>query len=75
MRPPKPLALALLTLTLATLGCEKKDPPSPEVSANEATAPLADFPDMKASSWVNGAPTPLAEARGELVLLEAWHPT
>ncbi len=72
------LALALVTLAcaLTTLGCDKKGTggPSPGASANEA-APMADFPSREVSSWVNGAPTPLAEARGKVVLVEAWHPT
>lgn len=68
-------ALAL-ALALAALGCDRKPTagPSPDASASDGTL-LADFPNIKASSWINGAPAPLAEARGKVVLVEAWHPT
>ncbi|MDI3291729.1 hypothetical protein [Polyangium sp. 15x6] len=73
----RPVTLALVTLALCALGCDKKNPSgaSPDASASDGVAPLADFPNVKASSWINGAPAPLAEARGKVVLVEAWHPT
>lgn len=40
----------------------------------EATA-VPELPSSKASSWVNGAPTPLASLRGAPVLLEIWSPS
>ncbi|MDI1481494.1 hypothetical protein [Polyangium sp. y55x31] len=71
-----PLAFALVTLALCALGCDKKNPSGASPSAStEAAAPLADFPDGKPSSWIHGAPAPLAGARGQVVLVEAWHPT
>jgi hypothetical protein len=35
---------------------------------------IPEFPSLDASRWVNGAPTSLASLRGEVVILEAWHP-
>jgi hypothetical protein len=36
---------------------------------------LADFPNLGPERWANGAPVSLAEQRGSVVLIEAWHPT
>lgn len=35
---------------------------------------LPDFPSTDTARWVNGAPAPLANLRGEVVLIEAWAP-
>jgi hypothetical protein len=35
---------------------------------------LPDFPSTDAARWVNGAGTPLASLRGEVVFIEAWAP-
>jgi len=71
------LCLAFALLALGSIGCdrsEKSGAPTASSAKGEA-APLADFPSRDASSWAHGAPAPLAEARGKVVLLEAWHPT
>ncbi|MDI1444365.1 hypothetical protein [Polyangium sp. 6x1] len=69
MRRRNVLVLALVTPALAAIGCDKKN------TSGEAAAALADFPDKKPSAWIHGAPAPLEEARGKVVLVEAWHPT
>ena len=35
---------------------------------------IPEFTSLDANRWVNGPPTSLASARGEVVILEAWHP-
>jgi hypothetical protein len=35
---------------------------------------IADFTSLDPSRWVNGAPTPISSARGEVVFIEAWAP-
>jgi hypothetical protein len=35
---------------------------------------VAEFSSTDAGRWVNGAPTPLASLRGEVVFIEAWAP-
>lgn len=69
-----------VALIVAALGCRKKqvEPSRSTSSSNSATAgstgPLAvDFPSRDGKSWVNGAPRMLADARGDVVLVEVWH--
>jgi hypothetical protein len=35
---------------------------------------VADFPSVDPARWVNGAPSPLAAARGDVVFIEGWAP-
>jgi hypothetical protein len=35
---------------------------------------IPEFTSLEAGRWVNGAPASLASARGQVVLIEAWHP-
>jgi hypothetical protein len=39
-----------------------------------AATVVPEFTSQAADRWVNGAPTTLAAARGQVVLVEAWHP-
>lgn len=44
-------------------------------SSSSSLSSIADFSSLEATSWVNGAPVSLAEARGKnVVIIEAWHP-
>lgn len=45
----------------------------PASSAVAEAPPVEDFPSTDAKAWVNGAPRPLAAARGDVVLVEVWH--
>jgi hypothetical protein len=36
---------------------------------------IPDFPTLAVDRWVNGAPTSLAAQRGNVIIVEAWHPT
>ncbi len=70
-RASSTLVLAASFLLLAA--CHKPTPDPARASAN-ADAPALLAPEMSAdaSSWVNGAPSPLAPARGSVVFIEAW---
>jgi hypothetical protein len=35
---------------------------------------IPEFSSLDAGRWVNGAPTSLASVRGQVVVLEGWHP-
>jgi hypothetical protein len=35
---------------------------------------VPEFTSLDAGRWVNGAPMSLASARGEVLIIEAWHP-
>jgi hypothetical protein len=62
------LSLALAAAAPAALaGCSK----STSYTAETAVA-VADFP-VKADAWVNGQPFSFAAAKGDVVLVEAWH--
>jgi hypothetical protein len=61
------LALALSAAAPAVAGCSK----ATSYSAESAMA--APEPPAQADHWVNGKPLSLAEARGNVVLVEAWH--
>lgn len=68
-----PIALALFFLATASACSKAKD----GGGSGDATSPLAavaDFPKKEPSSWINGAPVPLEQARGAAVLIEAWAP-
>jgi len=63
------LSLALAITAPASLAACSKT-----TSYDAATAvAVADFPADKAGSWVNGAPFSFAAAKGDVVLVEAWH--
>jgi hypothetical protein len=36
---------------------------------------VPDFPSLAGERWANGAPTSLASLRGNVIVVEAWHPT
>jgi hypothetical protein len=36
---------------------------------------IPEFPSAETSRWVNGAPTPMASLRGQVVFIEAWSPS
>jgi hypothetical protein len=61
------LALALSAAAPALAGCSK----ATSYTAESAVA-LPELP-AQADHWVNGAPLSLAEAKGNVVLVEAWH--
>jgi thiol-disulfide isomerase/thioredoxin len=65
-------ALAL-TAALALAACTSPSPDSARASAS-AEAPGLLVPEMSAdaSSWLNGPPSPLAAARGSVILVDAW---
>ena len=44
---------------------------APSVTAVGEVPP--EFPSIDPNRWVNGAPTTLASARGDVVLVESWH--
>ena len=57
------LRLSLLPLVAALAACSPAPPAVPE------------FGSLAPSSWVNGAPMSFAQARGSVVLVEAWEPS
>lgn len=67
-----------------TFGCNKNHDETrssansltePSPSASAFSSSVADFSSQESTSWVNGTPISLAEARGKnVVLIEAWHP-
>jgi hypothetical protein len=61
------LALALSAAAPALSGCSK----STSYSAETAVA-APELPDQ-ADHWVNGKPLSFAAAKGDVVLVEAWH--
>jgi hypothetical protein len=73
-----PLALALFFLATASACSKAKDggaAPGASVDATSPLAAVADFPKKEdPSAWVNGAPASLTQARGAVVLIEAWAP-
>jgi hypothetical protein len=40
-----------------------------------AAQDVPDFPSQEPARWVNGAPVRLADARGQVLLIEVWHPS
>ena len=40
-----------------------------------AAQTVPEFPSADPSRWVNGAPTRLADNRGQVMLIEVWHPS
>ena len=38
------------------------------------TKEVPEFTSLDAGRWVNGAPASLASARGQVLIIEAWHP-
>jgi len=78
MRLRSPLVFLALTLMGALhVGCSRSSSSnnnheSPAASAAPLGPLLADFGSTDPALWVNGAPTSLAAARGNVVLIEAW---
>jgi hypothetical protein len=69
-----PLLASLVVGALLT-GCSKPGNNAPEgagTAAAESGPLVAEFPSIDPSSWVNGAPMSFAQARGSVVLVEAW---
>jgi thiol-disulfide isomerase/thioredoxin len=62
-----------LALAAAVSGCAKENDGDPAPARGGAGAPIADFPRGPPEAWINGAPAPLASARGGVVLVQAWH--
>lgn len=50
--------------------------PSGASTALGGSIPAAELPELPAAAdrWVNGAPVSLAGARGQVVIVEGWHP-
>jgi hypothetical protein len=50
--------------------------PSGATTALGGSIPATEVPEMPAAAdrWVNGAPVTLAGARGQVVIVEGWHP-
>ncbi len=61
------IALALSAAAPAMAGCSR----SASYSADSAVA-APELPDQ-ADRWVNGSPVTFAAAKGDVVLVEAWH--
>jgi hypothetical protein len=69
-----PIALALFFLATAS-ACSKAKDGGASGDAASPLAAVADFPKKEdPSAWVNGAPVSLEQARGAVVLIEAWAP-
>jgi hypothetical protein len=74
-----PVNRASSTLTLAAslalfTACHKSTTdPARATASVDSPALLAPEMSADASLWVNGAPSPLAPARGSVVLIEGWN--
>ncbi|UQA59991.1 hypothetical protein [Polyangium aurulentum] len=68
-----PIAAALFFLATASACSKAKEGGSSEGAASPLAA-VADFPKKDPSAWINGAPVALSDARGAVVLIEAWAP-
>jgi len=64
-----PLPLLLSAFLLGSAACTK-----PPAKGSESGPPIPEFTKTDAASWVNGPPFRFADARGSVVLVEAWHP-
>ena len=45
-----------------------------EYGGSLPTKEVPEFTSLDAARWVNGAPASLASARGQVLIIEAWHP-
>lgn len=68
------LSLALAIAAPAALTACSSANISYDYDAKTAVA-IPDFPADKNDSWINGAPFSFAAAKGDVVLVEAWHRT
>ncbi|MCC6554553.1 MAG: hypothetical protein IT372_16360 [Polyangiaceae bacterium] len=63
------LSLFLVAAAPAALAACSKSTSYPA----EGAVAVADFPAGKTDAWVNGQPFSFSAARGDVVLVEAWH--
>lgn len=79
MRRGTRIALAVVvTLGVAVVGVRIYRGPSGasrDFGGSLEAMAVPDFSSLGPERWVNGSPTSLAALRGNVVLIEAWHPT
>jgi hypothetical protein len=79
VRRPVKIALAVAAAALIAIaaGGLLRGPTgaSTEFGGQLAATVLPEFTSMSPERWANGAPLSLAEQRGSVILIEAWHPT
>ncbi len=74
MRRTSTATLLAITAALLVTGCSRPREGTATGATTTATPQTAvpELSSLDPSSWVNGAPTSLTEARGSVVLIEAW---
>jgi hypothetical protein len=68
------VAAALVLVVGARFAMRGPSGATTEYGGSLPTKEVPEFTSLDVGRWVNGAPVSLAGARGEVLLIEAWHP-